>query len=48
VSEKTSIVLIDAGPGNNTSFLQKLEKIKLKYIGRLPTNRKVIIQKGAD
>jgi SRSO17 transposase len=41
-------VLIDAGYGNNTSFLQELEKRKLKYIGGIAKNRKVIIQKVAD
>jgi hypothetical protein len=32
-SEKTSIVLMDSGYGNNTNFLQKSKKRKLKYIG---------------
>jgi SRSO17 transposase len=41
-------VLIDAGYGNNTSFLQELEKRKLKYIGGIAKNRKVIIQKVGD
>ncbi|WP_445302367.1 MULTISPECIES: transposase [unclassified Microcoleus] len=41
-------MLIDAGYGNNKNFLQKLEKRKLKYIGRIAKNRKVIIQKGSD
>ncbi len=41
-------MLIDGGYGNNTSFLQELEKIKLKYIGGIAKNRKVIIQKAAD
>jgi SRSO17 transposase len=45
---RPGIVLIDAGYGNNTSFLQELEKRKLKYIGGLAKNRKVIIQKVAD
>jgi diphthamide synthase subunit DPH2 len=36
---------MDAGYGNNTSFLQKLENRKLKYIGGIAKNRKVIIQK---
>ncbi len=43
-----AIVLIDAGYGNNTSFLQELEKRKLKYIGGIAKNRKVIIQKVGD
>jgi hypothetical protein len=42
------IVLIDAGYGNNTSFLQELENRKLKYIGGIAKNRKVIIQKPAE
>jgi SRSO17 transposase len=45
---RPGIVLIDAGYGNNTSFLQELEKRKLKYIGGLAKNRKVIVQKVAD
>ena len=45
---RPGIVLIDAGYGNNTSFLQELEKRKLKYIGGIAKNRKVIIQKVAD
>ena len=43
-----AIVLIDAGYGNNTSFLKELEKRKLKYIGGIAKNRKVIIQKVGD
>jgi SRSO17 transposase len=40
------IVIIDAGYGNNTSFLLELEKRQLKYLGGLAKNRKVnIIQK---
>ena len=35
------IVLIDAGYGNNTTFLIELEKRKLKYLGGLAKNRKV-------
>ncbi|TAG37294.1 MAG: IS701 family transposase, partial [Oscillatoriales cyanobacterium] len=45
---KPGIVLMDAGYGNNTSFLQELENRKLKYIGGLAKNRKVIIQKTVD
>ena len=45
---KPGIVLMDAGYGNNTSFLQELESRKLKYIGGIAKNRKVIIQKTAD
>jgi SRSO17 transposase len=37
------IVLIDAGYGNNTSFLVELEKRQLKYLGGLAKNRKVTI-----
>lgn len=39
------MVLIDAGYGNNTSFLKELEKRRLKYLGGLAKNRKVIIEK---
>lgn len=39
---------MDAGYGNNTSFLQELENRQLKYIGGLAKNRKVIIQKTVD
>ena len=35
-------MLIDAGYGNNTTFLLELEKRKLKYLGGLAKNRKVI------
>src|SRR4028118_1236524 len=45
---RPGIVLIDAGYGNNTSFLQELEKRKLKYIGGIAKNRKVIIKKVTD
>jgi SRSO17 transposase len=45
---RPGIVLIDAGYGNNTSFLQELENRKLKYIGGIAKNRKVIIQKNTD
>jgi hypothetical protein len=38
---RPSIVLIDAGYGNNTSFLIELEKRKVKYLGGLAKNRKV-------
>ena len=40
---RLGIVLIDAGYGNNTSFLLELEKRKLKYLGGLAKNRQVII-----
>ena len=40
---RPGIVLIDAGYGNNTSFLLELEKRKLKYLGGLAKNRQVII-----
>jgi hypothetical protein len=41
-------VLIDAGYGNNITFLLELEKRKLKYLGGLAKNRKVIIEKSAN
>ncbi|MEH1890440.1 MAG: IS701 family transposase [Nostoc sp.] len=37
------IVIVDAGYGNNTSFLLELEKRQLKYLGGLAKNRKVTI-----
>ena len=41
---RPGIVLIDAGYGNNTTFLLELEKRRLKYLGGLAKNRKVITQ----
>lgn len=38
------IVIVDAGYGNNTSFLLNLENRKLKYLGGLAKNRKVTIK----
>ena len=38
---RPGIVLIDAGYGNNTTWLKKLEKRELNYIGGLAKNRKV-------
>ena len=37
------IVIVDAGYGNNTSFLLELEKRQLKYLGGLAKNRQVTI-----
>jgi SRSO17 transposase len=37
------IVIVDAGYGNNTTFLSQLEKRQLKYLGGLAKNRKVIV-----
>ena len=45
---RPGIVLIDAGLGNNTSFLHGLESRQLKYIGGIAKNRKVIIQKNLN
>lgn len=36
-------MIVDAGYGNNTSFLLELEKRKLKYLGGVAKNRKVTI-----
>ena len=44
---RPGIVLIDAGYVNNTTFLLELEKRKLKYLGGLAKNRKVIIETSA-
>ncbi|MEW6609889.1 MAG: IS701 family transposase [bacterium] len=41
---RPGIILIDAGYGNNTTFLLELEKRKLKYLGGLAKNRKVTTQ----
>ena len=43
---KPGIVLIDGGYGNNTSFLEELDKRKLKYMVKIAKNRKVIIEKA--
>jgi SRSO17 transposase len=45
---RPAIVLIDAGYGNNPSFLKELEEKKLKYLGGLAKNRKVIIKNESD
>jgi SRSO17 transposase len=45
---RPGIVLIDAGYGNNTTFLKELETRKLKYLGGLAKNRKVIVRKKAE
>ena len=37
------IVIIDAGYGNNTSFLLALENRQLKYLGGIAKNRKITI-----
>ena len=41
-------MLVDAGYGNNTTFLLELEKRKLKYLGGLAKNRKVRIETAAN
>lgn len=40
---RPGIVLIDAGYGNNTSFLKELEQRKLKYLGGIAKNRRVSV-----
>ena len=35
---------MDAGYGNNSRFLKELETRKLRYIGGVAKNRKVIVQ----
>ena len=42
--ERPGVVLIDAGYGNNSRFLQELETRKLRYIGGLAKNRKILVQ----
>jgi len=39
---RPGLVLIDADYGNNTAFLLSLEKRRLKYLGGLAKNRKII------
>ena len=45
---KPGIVIVDAGYGNNTSFLLNLENRNLKYLGGLAKNRKVIVNDKED
>src|ERR687885_2640967 len=45
---RPGIVLIDAGYGNNTTFLLELERRKLKYIGGVAKNRKLIAEIGEN
>ena len=40
---KPGIVIVDAGYGNNTSFLLELENRQIKYLGGLAKNRRVIV-----
>ena len=42
------IVLIDAGYGNNTTFLKKLEERKLKYLGGISKNRKIAVKQKSS
>ena len=46
--EKPGVVLIDAGYGNNTTFLKQLDLKKLKYVAGLAKNRKVVSQLEPD
>ena len=39
---RPGVVLVDAGYGNNSTFLKQLESKKLKYVAGLAKNRKVI------
>jgi SRSO17 transposase len=41
---RPGIVLIDSAYGNNTSFLQELEKKELKYIGGIAKNRNILVK----
>ena len=45
---RPGIVLIDAGYGNNTTFLKKLEDRELNYLGGVAKNRKIIITKPQE
>lgn len=42
--EKPGVVLVDAGSGNNSTFLKQLELKKLKYIAGLGKNSIVVCQ----
>ena len=44
VGLRPGVVLVDAGYGNNSTFLKQLESKKLKYVAGLAKNRKVIYQ----
>jgi SRSO17 transposase len=46
--EKPGVVLVEAGYGNNTTFLKQLESKKLKDIAGLAKNRKVVCQLQSD
>jgi hypothetical protein len=46
--EKPGVVLVEAGYGNNGTFLKHLESKKLKYIAGLAKNRKVVCQLETD
>ncbi len=46
-SIKPSIVLVDAGYGNNGQFIQGLEERNLTYIGGVAKNRKVLLTNEA-
>jgi SRSO17 transposase len=45
---RLGIVLIDAGYGNNTTFLNELETRELKYLGGVAKNRKVKVVNQAE
>jgi SRSO17 transposase len=46
--EKPGVVLVDAGYGNNSTFLKQLELKKLKYIAGLAKNSIVVCQLQPD
>lgn len=46
--QRPGIVLIDAGYGNNTSFLKQLEDRQLKYLGGLAKNRLVKVSQSLE
>ena len=45
---RPGIVLIDAGYGNNTKFLKKLEERELKYLGGIAKNRKIVVKQKSN
>jgi len=39
---------MDAGYGNNTTFLKKLEERELQYLGGIAKNQKVIVKQNSQ
>lgn len=45
---RPGIVIMDAGYGNNTSLLERLENLKLNYLGGMAKNRKVVVVNSTE